>query len=124
MDGRDYLIAPEEVERFRREKRPAHRPRKEATMQKELIMVDLDSFGLGEVRTLNIYERDGRWVAHWEDDESHYGATKEEARAGAMDEAHQRWPGFRGPWGTIEELRAATMPDSARWVEARRKGLI
>lgn len=27
--GRDWLIAPEELERFRREKRPAHRPRKE-----------------------------------------------------------------------------------------------
>lgn len=31
-DGRDYLISPEELERFRREKRPAHRPRKDKTM--------------------------------------------------------------------------------------------
>jgi excisionase family DNA binding protein len=27
--GRDYFITPKEIERFKREKRPAHRPKKE-----------------------------------------------------------------------------------------------
>lgn len=86
---------------------------------KELILVNESEFTTGEYRTLNIYEKDGTWVSHWEDDDSHTGATYEEVRAAAFAEATERWPGYYGPWATIEEAREAMRPANEAWARKR-----